>query len=105
MGLYGSPDLSKKYGSPEDIKETKKKRKIIISTQFIVLGLIYLFMVLTDDDKIGLTIAYVGLVSMAYFIINFIQMIIKLFKKKSVNRNVINLIILTGIIAICMIIG
>jgi len=101
MGLYGSPDLSKKYGSPEDIKEAKKKRKLIISTQVIVLIVLYLILMVSNENRFIMTVSYIGVLSMVYFFINFAMTIVKLIKKQSVNKEVIKLFICIITFIIC----
>ncbi|MBC8588098.1 hypothetical protein [Paratissierella segnis] len=93
MGLYGSPDLSKKYGDIEEYEKQKKKKSIKISIQAIVLVVMYLILIINNDNKIVMTASYVGVLSMVYFIINFIMMIYKLIKKQSVNKEVIKILI------------
>lgn len=93
MGLYGSPDLSKKYGNVEDLKEVKKKRKINLSMQAIILIVLYLILMINNDNKMVMTASYVGVMSMVYFAINFAMMIYKLIKKQSVNKEVIKILI------------
>lgn len=102
MGLYGSPDLSKKYGNAEEYKEQKKKKKTTKWIRVIVMVLLYLMVLSAAEDKKYITISYVGMMSIIYFIINFIKMIINLIKKRSVNNNVIQLLIYTILIGICL---
>lgn len=98
MGLYGSPDLSNQY---DNANEQKKKKKLKISMQSIVLGVLYLILVLTNDDKFIITVSFVGVMSMVYFAINLFMMIYKLIKKQSVNSEVIKLIICIVLFTIC----
>lgn len=102
MGLYGSPDLSKKYGDAEEYKEHKKKKKTTIWIQVIVLVLLYIIVLSASEDKRYITISYVGIMSIFYFIISFIKMIINLIKNQSVNNNVTQLLIYTVLIGICL---
>ena len=92
MGLYGSPDLSKKYGDAEEY-EIRKKKKVKISLQVIVLAVLYLILIINNDNRWVMTVSFVGVLSMVYFVINFIVMIFKLIKKQSVNSEVIKLFI------------
>ena len=102
MGLYGSPDLSKKYGNMEEYEKQKKKRNIKISIQTVVLVLMYLLLIINNNDnKLVTTASYIGLLSMVYFIINFVLMIYNLIKKRSVNKQVITILICIALFAIC----
>ncbi len=93
MGVYGSPDLSKKQISIEEYEKQKKRKRINISMQVVVLVVLYLILILNNDNIVVMTASYVGVLSMAYFAINFIMMIYKLVKKRSVNSEVIKLLI------------
>lgn len=93
MGLYGSPDLSKKYGDIEEYEKQRKKRNIKISIQAIVLAVLYLILIINNNNKLVMTASYVGVLSIVYFIINTILMAYKLIKKQSVNREVIKILI------------
>lgn len=100
MGLYGSPDLSKKYGNMEEYEKQRKKRKVAINAQVIVLILLYLILLLNNEDKLVITASYIGVLSTIYFVINFIKMIYKLIKKQSVNREVIKILICIALFVI-----
>ncbi len=93
MGLYGSPDLSKKYGNMEEYEKQKKKRNIRISIQTIVLIILYILLMINNDNRLVMTASYIGVLSMIYFIINFIMMVYKLIKKQSVNKEVIKILV------------
>lgn len=99
MGLYGSPDTGNLYTKKEE--EKKKKRKIKISLQSIFLIVLYLILILPNDDKFTMTISFIGVISMVYFLINFFLMIYKLIKKQSVNNEVIKLLICVVLFIIC----
>ena len=99
MGLYGSPDTGNLY---TEEKQIKKKRKLKLSIQVAVLIVLYLIMFFGAEDKYYMTIAYIGIMSVVYYVIYFIMMIIKLFKKESVNSEVIKLLVITGLIGICL---
>lgn len=101
MGLYGSPDLSNKYGDIEEYKKQRKKKKIVISTQAIVLIVLYLILMINNDNKLVMTASYVGALSIVYFIISFILLIYKLIKKQSVNKEVIKILICIALFMIC----
>lgn len=98
MGLYGSPDTGGLYTKK---KEEKKKRKIKISLQGIVLIVLYLVLILNNDDKFTMTVSFVGVMSMVYFIINFAKMIYRLIKKQSANKEVIKILICIALFTIC----
>lgn len=100
MGLYGSPDLSNKYGNKEEYeRQQKKKKRWSISIQTVVIIGVYLFLLL-GGNVVSLTISYLGMLSMIYFVIYFVKMIYKLIKKESVNSEVIKLFICVGVFLI-----
>lgn len=102
MGLYGSPDTGNLY---KEEKPIKKKRKLKFNIQAAVLIILYLIMLWAAEDKYYMTISYVGVMSIVYFLVYFIKMIIKLFKKESVNSEVIQLLIATVLIIICLVLS
>ena len=100
LGAYGSPDIGNLYTEEKPIK---KKRKLKFNMQVAVLIILYLIMLWAAKDKYYMTISYVGVMSIVYFLVYFIKMIIKLFKKESVNSEVIQLLIATVLIIICLV--
>lgn len=102
MGAYGSPDTGNLY---TEEKLIKKKRKLKFNIQVAFLIILYLIMLWVAEDKYYMTISYIGVMSIVYFLVYFIKIIIKLFKKESVNSEVIKLLITTVLIIICLVLS
>lgn len=103
MGLYGSPALGPYKDDGQE--QIKRKRTIKVSSHVIVLIVLYLLLVLNNEDKFVMTVSYVGVMSMVYFVANFAIMIYKLIKKQSVNREVIKILACMTLFAICIGLG
>ncbi len=99
MGLYGSPDTGNLYSGRDGNYNPKKMNKFKII--LIVVLVLYISIVALVDEKLVFIISTIGLASMLSIAFFFIKMIFNLFRRKSVNKDVIALFISVAVYAIC----
>lgn len=98
MGAYGSPDTGNLYTEEKPIK---KRKSFKISAQAIMWIVLYLILMINNNDRFVMTVSFIGVMAMVYFAINLIKMIVKLFKKQSVNSEVIKIFVCIALFIIC----
>lgn len=96
MGLYGSPDLSKKYGKVEDIKDPKKKKNNKRpQTNIWIWVIILIFDVIffsTSGFKIDVIFTALILDSVIIALISLINLMYNIIKKNNVKDDIIFLL-------------
>lgn len=96
MGLYGSPDLSKKYGNVEDLKEPRKKKTINRPQTNIWVWVVILLWNILFVTTIGVRFdsIFTAIISDSIIIaiISIINLIRNIIKKKDVKDDAIFLL-------------
>lgn len=96
MGLYGSPDLSKKYGNKEELDRGKKSPNWIKRLLWIIVVINTILLPLAGVNKEN-AITLLVLDSILIFAVNTVNMIYNLVKKRSAKNSMITMFIAIGI--------